>query len=795
MTVKTHHITWRELILQGLLLVLLLAILFPPTFLKGEIILPGGLLFEGPPWKAYAPEGFEPPNNEPAFETLIQTHYWFHLSKEILRNGDWPFWNHLQFGGMPLLANYQSAVFFPLRLLHLVMDVHVATTLFFLLRLWLCGMFCYICAREFGLSGLAAAFASLAYMVSSYNITWMYWPLPGVAAFLPLALLGSEYIVRKRYTKGFFVFVFGATMLMLAGHPETAFTGCFGLGIYFLLRLVLARRDVGPVWKPLFVISAAWVVVLSVCAAQILPLMEYIPRSHTVVPELRRVSAEHYALPLISSVLFFVPRFLGMTADNTFWLDHPENSNLVAFIYPGIVVWAAIALLTARAPWRTAQRRRVIALVACVFVLALLAFRIELLAPIHQMPLFKWIWQRYHMTFVMLALPLLGAFGIDHWLSKPRTFRDLLRPIICLAIPAVSVMALYAFYHQYLVMEGLDGYVLRQILIAGGLLGASLFALLVYTLANGRGVVLKAALCILVSADLAFAARNLLPTTPRDLMYPSTKLTNKLKEVEKPHRFSVFSAGIKPGLLQMYGVEQLWGSDGIYPARMMRFMDECHPEAWDTMEPVCAVNYYLYREESYDVSKADPRFRHIATLDGIHVMENRTAYDRAFLVPRLEVIEDVDALFKRIRSPGYNPKTVALTELQPQSPVPEASTTELGTATVTHRSANKLTAEVDAAERCFLVVSEAYYPGWHSYIDGEKAEVLPVYHAFRGVIVPEGEHTVTFRMESPVFYAGLTVSTVALVLGLLAAARVLWKGPRTLQNRPCGRKKDHKSES
>lgn len=778
MAVKTHHITWRELVYQGAVLVLLLAILFPATFLKGEIILPGGLLFEMPPWKAYAPEGFEAPANWLPRETLSQTHYWFHLSKEILRQGEWPLWNHLQFGGMPLLANYQSAVFFPLRLLHLAMDVHVATTLYFVLRLWLCGMFCYVCAREFGLSGLSASFASLAYMASAYNIIWMYWPLPGVAAFLPLALLGAEYMVQKRYTKGFFTFTFGATLLMLAGHPETAFTGCFGMGLYFLIRLGLGWRSTGASWKTLAVVSAAWVLVLSVCAVQILPLAEYIPNSHTAVPKLTRQSAEYYALPLISSVLFFVPRFLGMTADNTFWLDQVENSNLVAFIYPGIVVWAAIALLTAKGSWRIAERRRVIALLASAVVVTLLAFRIELLAPVHQMPFFKWIWQRYHITFAMLALPLLGAFGIDHWLKNPRGLRDLWRPAICLVIPAVLVMGLFAFYHRYLVMEHLDRYVLRQMLLAGGLLSASLLAILAYTLANRGGAVIKAALCILVALDLALAARNLLPTAPRDWMYPPAKLTSALKEQEKPNRFSVFSADLVPGLLQMYGIEQLWGSDGIYPGRMMRFMDECYPEVWDTMEPVCAVDYYLFREESFNVSEADPRFRHLVTLDGIHVMENTTAYDRAFLVPRLEVIEDVDALFNRMRSPGYNPKSVALTEVRPQSPVPDASSTELGTAAVTHRSANALTVEVDAVEGCLLVVSEAYYPGWHAYIDGEEAEVLPVYHAFRGVIVPEGKHTVAFRMEPESFYMGLTISAAGLGAGLVIASWVLWRGRR-----------------
>lgn len=779
MTFKTNRITWPEVVLQGAVLLLLLAALFPATFLKGEIILPGGMLLASPPWSAYAPEGFEPPPNWLPQETLIQTHCWFELSTEAIKDGDWPFWNHLQYGGTPLLANYQSAVFFPLRLLHLFLDINTATTLYFLLRLWLCGIFMYLCARTFGLSGLASSFASLAYTASSYNITWMYWPLPGVAAFLPLALLGVEYILQRRYSRGFFAFSFAATMLLLAGHPETAFTGCFGIGVYFLVRLVLSRRSTGPVWKPLLLLSAAWALVLAVCAVQIFPFVEYVPHSHAMLPALTRASASHYALPLVTSVLFFVPRFFGLTADNTFWLDHPENSNLVAFIYPGLVVWAAMALLTAKGSRRPTQRRRVLALTVCVAVQLLLAFDIDILAPLHQAPLFKWIWQRYHMTFAMLAIPLLGAFGLDHWFQKSRTIAALLRPAIFLMVPVAWVGILVAFYHRYLVLEGLHVYVLHQVLLATAILGAALLVILVHTLGLQRSRLLIAALCMIASADLAIAARNLLPTAPRDWMYPPTTLTDTLSKLEGPNRFSVFSANIEPGLLQMYGIEQLWGSDGISPYRILRFLDETYPEAWDTIEPLCSVNYYLFREESHDLASMDPRFRHVTTLDGIHVMRNTRAYDRAFLVPRLEVIEDVDALFERMRAPEYDPKAGALTEVRPQTPLPEASAADLGSAQVTHRSRNDMTVEVNAAERCLLVVTDAYYPGWHSYIDGQPAELLPVYHAFRGVIVPEGSHTVTFRMQPASFYAGLGVSVVALIIGLMAGLHVLLRGRST----------------
>lgn len=777
MTIKTHHITWRELVYQGALLVLLLAILFPATFLKGEVILPGHVLMEMPPWQQYASEGFEPQKNWLPLEALSLFNLWFKLTREAFWAGEWPVWNHLQFTGMPLLANYQSAIFFPLRLLHLFLEMYLATTVYHLARLWLCGFTAYLCGRSMHLGRAPAAFFSIGMMMSGYNITWQYWPEPGVFAFLPVVFLGAEYILTARYRKGFFVLLAGGVAMLLAGHPESALTGSMGVGLYFLLRLAWMRPQGEALRKRLATASAAWALILSVCAVQILPFLHYVAHSSAVIEELSRATAAEKAIPLSGLTLLFVPRFFGLTADANFWLDGLENSNYATLIYPGIVVWATVSLLVARGPWPGKRRAQVICLAVPCGLSVLMAFDIGWLEWFHQLPGLHFIWQLWYVVFAMFALPFLGALGLEHWLRQKRSLGDMARPLMALLATLIFPGALYFFYRSVLVLQPeLHEYVQHQLLYAGVFLFGAIVAIALGIFVRKRTVLML--FILLLAGDLAVAARDMLPTAPRGYFYFETALTEYLSALPKPSRFSMDSAAINPGFLQMYDLEQLWTCDGIYPGRMMRFMDECYPEVWDTMEPVCAVDYYLFREESFKVSEAGPRFRHLVTLDGIHVMENRMAYDRAFLVPRLEVIEDVDALFNRMRSPGYDPKALALTEVRPQSPVPDASTTELGTASVTQRSANTLAVEVDAAERCLLVVSEAYYPGWQASIDEEETEVLPVYHAFRGVIVPEGKHTVAFRMEPESFYMGLTISAAALGAGLVIASWVLWRGRR-----------------
>ena len=70
---------------------------------------------------------------------LLQFWPWHKLVKEALLQGEWPLWNPLLGNGAPLLANLQSAVFYPPNLIYLLMPVEQALTLSVILHLILAG--------------------------------------------------------------------------------------------------------------------------------------------------------------------------------------------------------------------------------------------------------------------------------------------------------------------------------------------------------------------------------------------------------------------------------------------------------------------------------------------------------------------------------------------------------------------------------------------------------------------------------------------------------------------------------
>ena len=542
---------FREYAIHGVVLGFLLLLVFPGVFLRGEIAMPAELLYKYPPWAAHAPEHAEVPANWLTQDVLSFFHANYGLVERSFQHGEWPLWNDLQFMGAPLLANYQSTVFYPPRLLHRLLEFHVATTVFMVLKFFLCGMNAYICGRGIGLTAGAARLLSVGWMLCLYNVTWCYWPLPDVAAWLPLMFLGVEFIVDGRHRRGFGLLAFSATAFMLAGHPETAFTIAAFLGIYFVLRLAV-RRD--RVAKPLLIAGGVWAAVLLVSAAQLLPFLEYLPNSFTLENRPKSDEGSLYALPIAGAVLFWVPRFFGMMADGNFWAGAPANSNYSAMFYAGIVPW--LALVACRfAP----NRVRLVCLAVPAVLSLLLVFDTPLAGAVKSLPLLNATRSGYFAGFGLFAVLILGAKGVDAWTARERSWRESYPFFAAAGVVAVITVGSYFGHMMPMFEAGAGTYTLAAVLAATlfSAIGALLFAIA----RGGRrhAFALTTGLFILLSADLLIAGRGIVPTSPRDTFLPETQLTTQATALDPPARVRVlpmFSPAVPPGFIAPYGIEQ-----------------------------------------------------------------------------------------------------------------------------------------------------------------------------------------------------------------------------------------------
>lgn len=757
---------FREYLVQALLLAVLLAAAFPAVLMRGEWITPAELLFRQPPWQGYAPEGWSGPRNPLMADPITLFHAWYTLGREAVLAGDWPLWNHREFGGLPLLANYQSAMLYPPRLLHLAFATGLATTLFVLLKLWLSGMAGYACARVMGLGVPAARFFSAAWMLSSYNLIWCNWVLPDLSPWLAVLALGAELLFRGHLTRGFFATAAGATLLLLAGHPVSAFTMVLGLHVYLLLRTAVERRWGRSLWEPVGLWAMAWALAAGVAAAQLIPFAEYMLhkyQGHDVA-----AFGSEPGLPLSAAAVFFLPRFFGTAADGNYWGD--LDSNRYSMIYPGMVVWIAIGLTLSRGNPAKGLRARTAALAGAALFCALMAFDAYPLSLLNALPFLGDIKRSYHVCFAVFALPLLAAHGLDRWFARPRRVTELWPGVAVLSAAGLVVWGVWSFNGRLITMQQMDPYLQTQGWLAAGF--GLVAVLLVAAGLTGRGArIWTLGLTALVACDLLVATRGLNPTlAPRDA-YPETALIRFLGEMEPPARVGVAEGGIPGGIMASYGIEEWLGEDGMYPARMLNFLKGMGKDIWVAAEPACAISHYLHDPRYDPVFPMDTpgRFTLIAELDGLQVYRNEWALSRAYLVSALEVVEDPGAMFERMRGPDFDPRRVALVEAMPRGWRGEAAPEAFGAARVVERDATRVAVEVSAERDAVLVLADAYYPGWAAEVNGAPTEVFPVNHAFRGVTVPAGVHTVEFRYAPSSFRAGLAVSIASMLCGLAAA--------------------------
>ncbi|MCP4645417.1 MAG: YfhO family protein [bacterium] len=776
------RLSWRQVLIHGVLLFALLIPAFPSVFFRGELISSADLLFVMPPWDKHAPDEFERPQNKLMFDPVMAFRPDYLLTQKALRNGEWPLWNPLEYAGVPLLANCQSTLFYAPRLLLLFMDLDLAMTCFELLRLWTCGIVAYVCARLIRLSNPASAFFSVAWMFGAYNLLWMHHPLPDVSAWLPVLFVGTEFVLEAKYRRGFAAMALGGVLILFAGHPETAFTFSMGLGFYFLARLALDRRWGPALWKPIAVCAAAWTVVLLVYCIQLFPFIEYLRNSYTFAE--RR--DENLSIPLSAghAVTFWVPRFFGTDAEYNFWDPGKWNSNISSGQYSGMAVWCGVVLLLAggaAAGSRTADRHRIAALLFAAAAGTLLAFNFTTLSFVHELPVFSSLHEIYHICFTLFAIPLLGTIGLDRWFSRPRKLRETWWLAPAAAVLVGLVYFVYQFNRGLIDAADVTDYVVQQCVIAA-VLGAVAIVLLGVSCFWRRPRVLWIALTALVFVDLLVANRGMVPTLPREYVYPETDLTRFMQDQPAPCRFGVAEAAIYSGSVANYGIEEWLGYDGLFSERPVRFQSTLDKEVWHRMEPVYSVQYYLHDpnpeyEEIFPLARLleEGALELERTEDGLEVYKNLRAYPRAFLVGDVEVIPDRDTLFDRMLDEDYRPDLVAVTQTAPEGDLPAGGgdRDSLGSAEITQYESTRVRIQVNARQDAALVLSDGFYPGWHATIDDDPVDIFPAYYAFRGVIVPAGEHTVEFRYRPWTLPVGYTISALTLVAALIVSILML----------------------
>ena len=161
----------------------------------------------------------------------------------------------------------------------------------------------------------------------------------------------------------------------------------------------------------------------------------------------------------------------------------------------------------------------------------------------------------------------------------------------------------------------------------------------------------------------------------------------------------------------------------------------------------------------------DGQYRQVHSGD-VKIYEVLDALPRAYVVHRARVLADDNAALAAIADPGFDPaREAVLSAGQPLDSAPSASQVTIPT-----YAPEQVTVQASTQAPGYLVLTDAWYPGWQATLDGQPMPIERANVHFRAVYLPAGSHTIRFTYRPASYRIGGIISLLSLAGIAIAAA-------------------------
>lgn len=758
----------KNFLLALLILFLVNVFFFRLFYLRGQLPFPGDLLLaEYNPWRQYSFFGFAPgaaPHKAQSFDTLCQLYPWRWLAISQLKQGQFPLWNPYNFSGAPLLANFQSAVFYPLNFIYWLTDFKLAWGIQVILQLLLASFFFYLFARRLKISFFGSLLGAIAFGYSSFMTVWLEYNTVGqVILWLPLVLLAIELLLEKVSFWRVSLLIGSLTFSLLAGHfQDFAVVWLFSL-IYYLLR---QRR-----------LFWLWLLPLLLGAVQLLPGLELIFHSArsplTKDFLMKKVLLQPYQL-----IVALAPDYFGNPATRNYFID---DTYIGKVLYIGLLplLLALIAILRKK-DWYL--KFFLVSAGAALF----LAVSTPVTGLLYSLPFFSSLSPTRILFVFQFALAVLACFGFDFW-QKGKIKRWL--PVLF----AGSLIFLIAWLFALGKFESVTQ---RNLLYSSALFAAAT-GLLLFKKIRLAGWLLPWLMIVFVVLDLGRFFQKITPFSPSEFVFPETEIFDFLQQ--RSGRFWGYgTAAISANYNAVFQLSSPDGYDPLYPrwyGELIRLSEEGNfkpairsnaniapgfgkenffqNQTRQKILQILSVRYILDRDENQtDETTFPPEdYPVVYQKDGWRIYENQKAADRVFLAKKAYYADNQTEFEEIFNSPDFNPANQVI--LTGENKDQEFAGGEVE---IISEAPSRIKLQTNSKDQGLLVLTDTDYPGWRAvvrplanYGSAQQAKIYRVNHALRAVEVPPGEHEIEFIYSPLSFRLGLWLSGLSLAGWLLAS--------------------------
>ena len=189
----------------------------------------------------------------------------------------------------------------------------------------------------------------------------------------------------------------------------------------------------------------------------------------------------------------------------------------------------------------------------------------------------------------------------------------------------------------------------------------------------------------------------------------------------------------------------------------------------ETLRSVAGSTQKLLTVDNNTPIVEDPNFQLIDELsNNIRIYKNATALPAVYLTSHIEIANSPAEALSLIQAKNFDRLNDAVVELNDKNNQlhlqPTAVRVSSNHLDLKRVSAERAVVTTDCQSKSLLVLTDTFFPGWQSRVDGNPAEILRTNTLFRGVIIPPGKHQVVFEYRPSSFIFGLMLSLTAVVL-------------------------------
>lgn len=272
-------------------------------------------------------------------------HPWRTLSAQMMQAGEMPLWNSYAMGGMPFLANCQSAILYPFSIFFFFFPFVVALKLFHLFHYALAGIGFYLFARQIKLSIWASLSGGVLFGFNGYALTRLeFLSTLGSLIWLPWIFL---FLKQSRNKQPWLQAIAGGIVIsfsLFAGFPQILVLQLMAAGFYSLFCS-------SPDLRKYFFWGMAGLIFIFLAAAQWLPTAELLPHSIRGGEGVSYEEAGMYSLPVDTLLGLIVPSWM---------LHHPDSFSGEKYFWIWSGWWGGIVTLLLLFSFRAKNKKLLI---------------------------------------------------------------------------------------------------------------------------------------------------------------------------------------------------------------------------------------------------------------------------------------------------------------------------------------------------------------------------------------------------------------------------------------------------